>query len=318
MKMPNGYGSIDKLSGKRRKPYRVRSGCVYSLDGNSLKETRQVIGYYATRQEAIDALAEYNRDPYDLSGAKLTLQQVYDEWRSKSKLAKATLKGYSNFYKKLSSLTDYEFSRITVAMLQDCIDTCTPPTQRSVKALLHDLYDFAIKHELCKKDLSQLITTDAVTEHKAKTPFAEDEIAALWQSPQSIARDATLILIYTGWRAKELLSCTIDTEQGTMIGGIKTAAGKNRVVPIHSRIRPLIERNIEMIQSISYRTLFDYVSRYGHAPHECRHTFVSRLIAAGVDEIIVQKLVGHASNVTRDVYTHIGIDTLRSAVEMLK
>lgn len=318
MKMPNGYGSIDKLSGKRRKPYRVRSGCVYSLDGNALKETRQVIGYYATRQEAIDALAEYNRDPYDLSGAKLTLQQVYDEWRSKSKLAPNTLKNYSDVYRKLSDLYDTKFDTITASCLQDHIDRCKPSVQSILRFFLKSIYGFAVKREIVRKDLSQYITTEAATEHKIKTPFTEDEIEALWQNPQSIARDATLILIYTGWRANELLTCTVDLEQGTMIGGIKTDAGKNRVVPIHPRIRPLIEHCKDDIKSIGYKKMWHLVSQYGHSPHECRHTFVSRLIAAGVDEIIVQKLVGHSSNVTRDVYTHVDLQTLQNAVNKLK
>lgn len=318
MKLPNGYGSIDKLSGKRRKPYRVRSGCVYSLDGNALKETRQVIGYFATRQEAIDALAEYNRDPYDLSGAKLTLQQVYDEWRSKSKLAPNTLRSYSDVYRKLSDIYDTKFDTITASCLQDHIDRCKPSMQSVLRNFLKSIYGFAVKREIVRKDLSQYITVESMTQHKQKTPFAESEIVALWETPPCLSRDITLILIYTGWRASELMSCDIDMEQGTMIGGIKTDAGKNRVVPIHPRIRPLIEQCKDDIKSIGYKKMWYLVSQYGHSPHECRHTFVSRLIAAGVDEIIVQKLVGHSSNVTRDVYTHVDVDTLRSAVKMLK
>ncbi len=38
-----------------------------------------------------------------------------------------------------------------------------------------------------------------------------------------------------------LKTMDIDFENGTMFGGIKTDAGKNRYVPIHSKIMPLIK-----------------------------------------------------------------------------
>ena len=37
MKLPNGYGSVHKLSGKRRKPWRVRISAGYSY--NEEKDT---------------------------------------------------------------------------------------------------------------------------------------------------------------------------------------------------------------------------------------------------------------------------------------
>ena len=54
MKLPNNYGSVSKLSGNRRRPYMVRK----SLDGNQL-----VIGYFETKEKALQALADYNRQP---------------------------------------------------------------------------------------------------------------------------------------------------------------------------------------------------------------------------------------------------------------
>ena len=45
-----------------------------------------------------------------------------------------------------------------------------------------------------------------------------------------------LVGIYSGWRPQELATlktADIDLEANTMKGGMKTDAGKNRVVPIH-------------------------------------------------------------------------------------
>ena len=54
-----------------------------------------------------------------------------------------------------------------------------------------------------------------------------------------------LIEIYSGWRPQELATlktADIDLEANTMKSGMKTEAGKNRIVPIHPIIRPLIEQ----------------------------------------------------------------------------
>lgn len=81
MKNPNGYGSINKLSGKRRRPYWVRTPLITECVDGVIRHTRQTIGYYATKKEAIEALAEYNKDPYVLS--KATFEEIWE----KSKVA---------------------------------------------------------------------------------------------------------------------------------------------------------------------------------------------------------------------------------------
>ena len=52
-------------------------------------------------------------------------------------------------------------------------------------------------------------------------------------------------MIYSGFRIGELLELetkNIDLINMTMTGGLKTEAGKNRLVPIHPKIFPLIEK----------------------------------------------------------------------------
>lgn len=38
------------------------------------------IGYFRTRQEALQALADYNNNPYDLIMSKYTFSEVYQKW----------------------------------------------------------------------------------------------------------------------------------------------------------------------------------------------------------------------------------------------
>ena len=69
MKNPNGYGTVTKLSGNRRRPFVIREGKTGK---------QKIIGYAATREEALIILAQYNNTPWDIKNNKMTLQQLYD------------------------------------------------------------------------------------------------------------------------------------------------------------------------------------------------------------------------------------------------
>ena len=53
--------------------------------------------------------------------------------------------------------------------------------------------------------------------------------------------------------------------------------------------------------------------------HELRHTFITRCHEKGIDELIIQKWVGHAkgSRMTKAVYTHINNETEMKSIELL-
>lgn len=74
MKLPNGYGSVVKMSGKRRKPYMVRKTIGWHLDKGKGRQIQDfiIIGYAETRAEGLKMLAEYNQNPYDVDTAKVT------------------------------------------------------------------------------------------------------------------------------------------------------------------------------------------------------------------------------------------------------
>ena len=67
MKLPNGYGSIQKLSGNRRKPYIVRKTVGYDENGVQI---RKIVGYFETRTKALQELALFNENPYDIDVRK--------------------------------------------------------------------------------------------------------------------------------------------------------------------------------------------------------------------------------------------------------
>lgn len=82
MKLPNGYGSVTKLSGNRRKPYLARVTLGWTTDQETGKTTqnRVPIGTFKTKKEALQALAEYGANPYDIQNSNLTLAELYQKW----------------------------------------------------------------------------------------------------------------------------------------------------------------------------------------------------------------------------------------------
>lgn len=69
--------------------------------------------------------------------------------------------------------------------------------------------------------------------------------------------DCILILIYTGMRVGELLDIKIENvhlEEKYMRGGSKTEAGKDRVIPLHNRILPLVKNGMMMLSRLVVNT----------------------------------------------------------------
>lgn len=76
--------------------------------------------------------------------------------------------------------------------------------------------------------------------------------------------DLILIQCYSGWRPKEL--CLLETQNinidnWTFKGGMKTDAGVDRVVPIHSRIRELVKKRYEKAIASNNVFLFTYPNK---------------------------------------------------------
>ena len=56
-----------------------------------------------------------------------------------------------------------------------------------------------------------------------------------------------------------------------------------------------------------------------HMPHDTRHTFVTMLTENGIDQRVIQTIVGHSRGRTvTERYTHISLEKMREAVETLQ
>ena len=222
--------------------------------------------------------------------------------------------------------------------MQETIDGCGKgySTQAAIKNLWGHLDRFALELDVINRCYSELLTSDPVPP-TSKQPFTDQEVETVWGHQEEPWVDSVLVFLYSGWRISELLNLkksAVDLEAGTMTGGTKTKAGKNRVVPIHSKIRPFVEARMDQpgeylfsyagkkCSESQYRAFWaGFMSEWGmeHTPHETRHTFRTRLGSAGADQKCCDLLMGHTSKDTGNrTYNHKTIEELKTAIELIR
>ena len=336
MRNPNGYGSVVKLSGNRRRPYMARVTSGWTDDG---RQIYQSLGYFERKEDALVCLANYHAEPYNIDDRNVTMEELYALWKeTKAKRLSPSLAAtLASAYKHCADLHPLPYRTIKAWQMQKCIDDC--PLSRSTKTNIRNVFwhldRFAYELDITSKRWSDILEVDGA-EPKEKTIFTDEEVRGFWKRQGEPGVDELLFMLYTGMRISEvfLLKCEdIDLEQGTMRCGVKTAAGKNRLVPIHDQIRPLVERHMgdEYLFAVEtksknylvaavhqYRKLWDNL-KTGHSPHECRHTFRSKLDSAGANPVAIDRIMGHKSQGTGErVYTHKTVKELKDAISLLK
>lgn len=327
MRNPNSYGSIVKLSGARRKPYAIR--ITVGWDGN--RQIRKYLSYHESSRDAMLALAEYNKNPYDLNVKTTTFNDVWELWKKDGwdKGSEATQKTWVAGHKNCEPIWNMPIREIKLRHLEDIMRDKGRSTQQHIKTVMSKVFKHALKHELIDKDPSSLITLKRAEEVE-KMPFTMEEVQDVIKKAETDEfSELILILLYTGMRIKELLILKQkDIYEDHMIGGIKTTAGKNRVIPLHPAIRPFIMKRLDGQEYLLHEngkpwtySMFhkQFLKRVkGHTIHETRHTFISRMHTLGVNEATIKFIVGHAMNdVTGKVYLHKFKDELVQAVEKL-
>lgn len=355
-KLPNGFGTVYKMSGKRSKPFRAVKTDKWVLDADTgkSKQMRFTIGYYATREEAMIALAEYNENPYDIKADSITFSEVYEKWSENyfpTLSNPSSIRTVTAAYAYCNGLYDMRMKDIRVSHLEGTVLNAQvgDSTKGRIKSLFNMLYKYAIAHDIVEKDYASVMFSNGNPIKRERTKeiiiFSQEEIISLWDNIDIVPfADMIIIGIYSGWRPQELSILQlkdIDLENGTIKGGLKTDAGKNRLVPIHPLIKPLLENRMKEAATLQsnylfndangqqgtfmtydkYRKRFEKVMKqlgFKHRPHETRHTFITKAKECNVDEYILKLIVGHSiDDITEKVYTHRTIEQLKTEMNKI-
>ena len=347
MRLPNGYGSVYKLSGKRRNPWVARVTVGWRDDDVKMRSypIYKFIGYYPNRREALAALAVYNADPDAPIVRNITLDDIHSRWleEKEPKMSQSTYKGYRAAWAVLKPIAKMPIANIKLDVLQNTIDTSGKytPTLRNVKFLLNQIYDYAVSHEYVtpfkREMINSLDISKAGNPNQIKrTIFTADEIASLWSFHEDPRVQPVLMMIYTGVRIGELLAIHKNdvhlSEQYFHIPKSKTKTGI-RDVPIADKVLPFFASRMAgdsdylfpgKSSHMSDGSFRQYIWRPAmnaigsdHKPHDTRHTCVTLLTERGVDDRIIKSIVGHSGQSITALYTHIEIQPMLDAVNLL-
>lgn len=324
LKRANGTGTVYKLQGRRRRPWVAAKGKV-------------VVGYYETKTAALEALNGLSGRSLD-ERYNMTFSDVFEAWKKEHyrEITDAGRETYNTAYKVFAPLHEKKFRDLRTGDFQAVIDPHMDKAHSTVskyKQLITQMSAWAIREELITTNFAKFVRLPENVK-KEKEIFSDSDIKKLEKDGSETAK-IVLMLIYTGMRIGELFELPLENYHKTyVVGGEKTEAGKNRIIPIRKEGRKYFEYFAEhadgplllsgytgqkVINNFRRRDYYPLLERLGigrKTPHATRHTYASHARKANVPPEILQKILGHADyQTTANIYVHTDVNELLAAVE---
>lgn len=338
-KYGNGHGTVYKDKGGT---WIAEVTVGWDEDSGNLIRRRRKKRGFATKADAIAYLPHLKQDlpQQDMS---VKFKDLYKKWIDghAEKVTQSTINCYKSAYKYFSPLYYVEVAKIRTEHMQKCIDECPhgKRTKENMKALGTSLWQYAMQLDIVDRNYAEYIYIKK-EETAEKMAFSADQLDLMWSSLHKVPGiKYVLLLCYTGMRLGEMLSAmTADynPDGGYFVTGIKTEAGKNRVITISPKIRPFFddfgkgEHLFTDMSAKKFRSEIFYPALQAigldptkedgthiNTPHICRHTFATLMKNVEAPATDKQKLIGHSKFEMTAHYTHTDIESLRRITDNL-
>lgn len=373
-RLPNGFGQISEIKNRNlRKPFRAMVTVGKTPTGRPICKPLKPESFFLTYNDAYAALVEYNRNPYDLDD-DILVSELYEKWTTEylKDTSDAYARTISSAWSYCSSVYNMRAKDLKARHIKGCmtegyrIETrgkkkgekiyATAGTKSKIKSLFNLMLDYALEHEIVTInyartfEISGDVTTEIAVNKKNHFPFDDKEFNILLENVDKVKFvDWIVIQCYMGWRPQELATLRLEEvhlDKWYIQAGMKTDAGKQRIVPIHTKIRTLVKKNYDFALSIGSEYLFNdkgqthsgswavtydkYAHRFNkvmlqlglnpeHRPHDPRTTFITRGKKAKMDEYALKEMAGHTiQDITESVYTVRDLEWLREDIEKLE
>ena len=324
VKRANGTGTVYKLQGRRTRPWVAAKG-------------KTIIGYFDKKTSALEALARLQGRSID-EIYNWTFKEVYEAWKDEHfrEIGERGIESYKWAFDILKPLHSRKFRELRTADYQEVIDKYRDKSYSTLskfKQLATQMSQWGIRQELITTNFASFIKLPENVK-KEKDIFSAEEIEALEKDGSQEAK-VVLMMVYTGMRIGELFNLRVENVHETyVIGGEKTKAGRNRIIPIRSEGRVFFAEfkqratNEFLISGYSgqkvaanfrkrdYYPLLDRLGISKKTPHTARHTFASWAVTNNIKPELLQKMLGHADySTTANIYEHFDIDQLIDAID---
>ena len=307
-------------------------------------DEKQYKAYQPTNPEALDELCSKILNDHQAFANEHgtehlpTFTEVYEQFyeykfrdNAPVKLSESSRSSIKAAYGNCGQIHQRVFSELKLDDLQAVLDGCTlkKASLELIVTLFRQMYKYAMPRELCEKDYSAYLRLPDAEDDEHGVPFTDDELKKIWKAKDDTTARQILIMCYSGFRIKAYGSAEVNTEEWYFKGGIKTKAGKGRIVPIHSAIQNLVTGSIpcddifkgkgSQFREKMYKFL-DSIGIEKHTPHDCRHTFSALCEKYDVNENDRKRMLGHSfgKDITNSVYGHRTLEELRTEIEKIQ
>lgn len=350
---PNGAGTAFKRGNMWYAQVTVGSKPVVRNGKPAMQLIRATKGGFTRKSDALaycQTLLTESRAGARQEKTLLTMKQIYDLWlpTHEVKVGKSTMDCYKAAWKYYSPLYEVIFAEIDLDDLQECVNDCPKGkrTKENMKALAGLLMKYALPRHQTDMNYAEFIHTGSDTKgtHPA---FTREQVELICQqigiTPHA---EDVYCLIYTGFRPTELFALTkADYKDGILYGGIKTAAGMNRAVPVSAKIITYIRARMEsdsqylfpkddgsQMSARYFRDTYFYavLDAAGiqpiptpdrpayYVPYSCRHTFANMLKNIPGSDKDKAGLIGHEDyRTTKKHYQSAELEALKAIIDAL-
>jgi integrase len=257
---------------------------------------------------------------------------------------------YNNYFK--ATLADKPIEKISLDDLQAIINEAleagkSPATAKHMKAVLRQMFNFAIEHELyTKKNIAAKIHILAFDNRRTRFLTIEEVQMILKalkaKSPQ--VHDMALLSMLSGAREGEIFSLqweniNFNTKFMTLVDTKNN--NKTRHLPMTQEIEKLLktmrqENSTGLVFTTKDGNPIKYLSKtYARTIeelgfnkkitdkrqrvvfHTLRHSYASWLMMEGADLYVVKELLGHSTTAMTERYSHLSPEHLRKTAALL-
>ena len=200
---------------------------------------------YPTKTAALEDLGRLSGKTVT-DGYNMTFSEVFEAWKAEhyKEITDAGRASYSRAFDVFAPLHKKQFRALCAADFQAVLDPYMGQSHSTVskhKQLITQMSDWAVREELITTNFSSFVRLPENVK-KEKEIFSDADIAKL-EADGTEAAQIVLMLIYTGMRIGELFSLPLeDYHENYVVGGEKTEAGRNRVIPIRPEGREYFSR----------------------------------------------------------------------------
>lgn len=308
----NGQGTAYKVGSK------YQCEVVIGYDPVTKKPLRRTKGGFNTKSDAL-AYIPILRQTVIKTSNDITLMGLFDKWQPwyEPRVGKSTMGGYKAAFQHYKDIWFAKFSDLSTDDFQECVDNCIrgKRTKEDMKSLAMQLYKYGASIKIADHNYAQYIFCGRGQEG-TRPSFTTEEIETIRRAIGILPyADYTYCLIYTGFRPNEMFQLEkkdYDIKHDCLIGGFKTEAGTDRIIPISPKIKEIMQGLIKSADPYIFpredgslmtdayfreKCFYPLMDRLGikdRVPYSTRHAFSNLLKNVEGSDTDKAALMGHA------------------------